>query len=77
MNYDDDGAFTRPADGTRLLDMGYGKSGSTSYLEYWTVSDGYVLDFLYALEPRSFRRTDCWLGRSPRRVVDLDFRVRE
>jgi hypothetical protein len=48
MNYSDDGGFTRPADGTRLLDMGYGKSGSASYLEYWTVSDGYLLDFLYA-----------------------------
>jgi hypothetical protein len=47
MNYTDDSAFTRPADGTRLLDMGYGKSGSPSYLEYWTVSDGYLLDFLY------------------------------
>lgn len=47
MNYSDDGAPTRPAGGTRLLDMGYGKSGS-SYLEYWTVSDGYLLDFLYA-----------------------------
>jgi hypothetical protein len=48
MNYSDDGSFTRPADGTRLLDMGYGQSGSASYLEYWTVSDGYLLDFLYA-----------------------------
>lgn len=48
MNYTDDKGFTRPADGTRLLDMGYGKSGSASYLEYWTVSDGYLLDFLYA-----------------------------
>ncbi len=47
MNYSDDGPFTRTAGGTRLLDMGYGKSGS-SYLEYWTVSDGYLLDFLYA-----------------------------
>jgi hypothetical protein len=47
MNYTDDGASPRPAGGTRLLDMGYGKSGS-SYLEYWTVSDGYLLDFLYA-----------------------------
>jgi hypothetical protein len=48
MNYSDDGRFTRPADGTRLLDMGYGESGAASYLEYWTVSDGYLLDFLYA-----------------------------
>ena len=48
MNYSDDGGPTRPADGTRLLDMGYGESGAASYLEYWTVSDGYLLDFLYA-----------------------------
>jgi hypothetical protein len=48
MHYTDDSAFTRP-DGTRLLlDMGYGKSGPTSYLEYWTVSDGYLLDFVYS-----------------------------
>ena len=47
MNYTDDSAFTRPADGTRLLDMGYGKSGSPKYLEYWTVSEGYLLDFRY------------------------------
>jgi hypothetical protein len=56
LNYSDDGGFTRPADGTRLLDMGYGKSGSASYLEYWTVSDGYLLDFLYAPAPASCRR---------------------
>jgi hypothetical protein len=48
MNYSDDGGFTPSADGTRLLDMGYGKSGPASYLEYWTISDGYLLDFLYA-----------------------------
>jgi hypothetical protein len=47
MHYTDDSAFTRPADGTRLLDMGSGESGSPSYLEYWTVSDGYLLDFVY------------------------------
>jgi hypothetical protein len=46
MNYTDDNTFARPADGTRLLDMGYGK-GSASYLEYWTVSDGYLLEFVY------------------------------
>jgi hypothetical protein len=46
MNYTSDNAFARPADGTRLLDMGYGK-GSASYLEYWTVSDGYLLEFVY------------------------------
>jgi hypothetical protein len=44
MNYSGGGALPG---GARLLDMGYGKSGS-SYLEYWTVSDGYLLDFLYA-----------------------------
>jgi hypothetical protein len=48
MSYSDDGGFTTSADGTRLLDMGYGKSGLASYLEYWTISDGYLLDFLYA-----------------------------
>jgi hypothetical protein len=48
MHYIDDSAFTRPADGTRLLlDMGYGESGPSSYLQYWTVSDGYLLDFVY------------------------------
>jgi hypothetical protein len=46
MNYTDDNTFARPADGTRLLDMGYGKA-SASYLEYWTVSDGYLLEFVY------------------------------
>jgi hypothetical protein len=46
MNFTSDNAFARPADGTRLLDMGYGK-GSASYLEYWTVSDGYLLEFVY------------------------------
>jgi hypothetical protein len=47
MHYTDDSAFARPAGGTRLLDMGYGKSGSPTYMEYWTISDGYLLDFLY------------------------------
>jgi len=47
MHYTDDSAFTHSADGTRLLDMGYGESGPSSYLEYWTVSDGYLLDFVY------------------------------
>ena len=48
MHYTDDSAFTRPADGTRLLlDMGYGESGPLSYRQYWTVSDGYLLDFVY------------------------------
>jgi hypothetical protein len=46
MNFTSDNTFARPADGTRLLDMGYGK-GSASYLEYWTVSDGYLLEFVY------------------------------
>jgi hypothetical protein len=52
MHYTDDSSFTRPADGTRLLlDMGYGESGPSSYLQYWTVSDGYLLDFVYYPSP--------------------------
>jgi hypothetical protein len=27
--------------------MGYGESGPLSYRQYWTVSDGYLLDFVY------------------------------
>jgi hypothetical protein len=47
MHYQDDSGYRRPGDGSRLLDMGYGESGAFSYLQYWTVSGGYLLDYTY------------------------------